>query len=374
MTRVLLYQKENSNGNPYLYEVERILHAHGIETERASLSFWDMKGTYDVINLQWPEELFNWKEPSDNDLAKLERTLVYWKSNSKIVVTRHNIIPHNKKDNPQYVKLYNLVLGKTDGIIHMGEYSKHEYLERYKNSPTLLNKIHGIVPHPIYTEYENTISKTQARQELGIPKNKIVILVFGSIRNFQEKKFIKKVFSKLQNKNKYLLTSYYPLDQFKGSRYLNPLRRLWLNLKPNQKKFYEKVPFDKVQYFLNAADILFIQRKENLNSGLVFLGFAFSKTIVGPGVANIKAILEKTKNFTFDPCEPETAIQALDNACDHLQGQETIKKNIQENYISEDEIAKNYIQFFHDVMKNTQSQITKTKTSPGIESKEIIQQ
>jgi len=139
-----------------------------------------------------------------------------------------------------------------------------------------------------------------------------------------------------------------------------PIKRLWLNLKPNQKKFYTKVPFSRVQYFLNASDILFIQRKENLNSGLVFLGFAFSKTIVGPGVANIKSILEKTKNFTFDPCEPETAIQALDNACDLLPDKETIKKNILENYISEDNIAKNYIQFVQDVISNSQSQNNST--------------
>jgi len=90
------------------------------------------------------------------------------------------------------------------------------------------------------------------------------------------------------------------------------------------------------------------------------LGFAFSKTIVGPGVANIKSILEKTKNFTFDPCEPETAIQALDNACDLLPDKETIKKNILENYISEDNIAKNYIQFVQDVISNSQSQNNST--------------
>lgn len=238
----------------------------------------------------------------------------------------------------------------------MGEFSKDEYFERYNDSLLSKNKVHGIVPHPVYTTYENKISKEEARKELGIPAEKVVILVFGSIRNFQEKKFIKKVFSKLENKNKFLLTSYYPLDQFKGSRYLNPLRRLWLNLKPNQRKFYKKVPFSEVQNFFNAADILFIQRKENLNSGLVFLGFAFSKTIVGPGVANIKKVLEDTKNYTFNPYQINTVIEALKNACDNLPDRETIKENIEKNYISEDNIAKNYIQFFQDVIKNTPDQ------------------
>ena len=70
MIKVLLYQKENSNGNPYLYEIERILKAQGVQTERASLPFWNKEGNYDIINLQWPEELFNWIEK--NHIINLE--------------------------------------------------------------------------------------------------------------------------------------------------------------------------------------------------------------------------------------------------------------------------------------------------------------
>jgi len=331
MINLLLYQTKRSAGNPYLNEIARILSTRGIEGTLAHAPFWERKGNYDVINLQWPEELFNWKEPSDSDLDKLKKTFDYWKSRSKIVVTRHNIVPHNKWDNPQHVKLYNLVLSSADGIIHLGEYSKQEYLERYKNNPTLKNKIHGIVPHPIYTEYKSNITKEQAQEHMGIPKNKIVILVFGNIRNRKEKLLIRKAFSGAKVKNKYLLISCYPTIQSNGLRYLNPIWKWWHNLKPNHKKFFNIVPASKIPYFLNAADILFIQRKENLNSGLVFMGFAFSKTIVGPGVANIKDILEKTKNFTFNPCHPETAVEALTNACNNLPDEETVKENIKKH-------------------------------------------
>jgi len=72
--------------------------------------------------------------------------------------------------------------------------------------------------------------------------------------------------------------------------------------------------------------------------------------VVGPAVANIKDVLEKTKNYTFDPQLTETAIDALNMACEDLPDQETVKQNIKQYYSSEDEIARSYIQFLIEVM------------------------
>jgi len=350
MMNILFFETDKAAGNPYLWEIERILRKHGINGILDDAPFWKREGDYDAIVLQWPEELFNWNDPTDEGLDKLKQTLDYWKSKTKIIVTRHNIIPHNKKDDPQYIKLYQMVLGVADGIVHLGEYSKQEFLSRYKDTPSFKNKIHGVVPHPIYTKHENSVTSQQAREYLGIPENKTVILIFGNIRNDREKSFIREVFSGVKKKNKYLLISNYPLKKSKGYRYLNGFWKWVLNLNPKQKKFYGIVPAQKIQYFLNAADILFIQRKKSLNSGLVFLGFEYTKAVVGPAVANIKDVLEKTKNYTFDPQLTETAIDALNMACEDLPDQETVKQNIKQYYSSEDEIARSYIQFLIEVM------------------------
>lgn len=354
MINLLLFQTEKGAGNPYLWEIERILRKHGINAIMDDAPFWNRKGNYDAIVLQWPEELFKWNEPTDPGLKKLQQALDYWKSRSKIVVTRHNIIPHNKKDDPQYIKLYQMVLSVADGIVHLGDYSKKEFLERYKDTPLFKDIIHGVVPHPIYTKHKNSVTSHQAREYLGIPRNKTVILIFGNIRNDREKSFIKEVFSGVKKKNKYLLISNYPIKKSKGYRYLNGFWKWVLNLNPRQKKFYGIVPAQKIQYYMNAADILFIQRKENLNSGLVFLGFEYAKTVVGPGVANIKDVLQNTKNYTFDPHRTETATEALNMACENLSDRETIKENINQYYPSEEDIANSYIQFLNAVTSSKQ--------------------
>jgi hypothetical protein len=355
MIKVLLYQLKESAGNPYIYEMSRILQKQGIVVTIGSDDFWDKKGDYDLINLQWPEELCRWHEPTDENLAILEETLKYWKEKSKIVVTRHNIIPHNYKDNQRYNNLYLTVFRYADGILHMGEFSRSEYLERYQNEAFLKNLVHGIVPHPIYTAYENFVSREVARRELGIPLDKTVILIFGNIRNREEKLFIHQVFRKMKHRKKYLLVSWYPLKSFKGSRFINPLIGWWLNLKPNEKNFYDQVPMSRVQYFFNASDVFFIQRRDNLNSGLIFLGFAYAKILVGPGVTNIKDILEKTKNFVFDPNRIEDVADALDKACDHVPDKETILQNIRENYPSEDSIGQSFLKFAREVISTSRS-------------------
>jgi hypothetical protein len=346
---ILLYQHKASAGNPYLMEMNNIIHSLGMETTIASEPFWEKNDNFDVIHLQWPEELVDWRIPTDEMLDRLEETLGYWKKRSKIIVTRHNILPH-QNINKQYYKLYDLVLGFADGIMHLGEFSRKDYLTRYQNTPFASKQVHGIVPHPIYTSYKNEVTQQEARKILGIPMNKKVFLIFGSIRSSDEKKFIRQVFNGLKIRNKYLLFSYYPIKRFTGSKYLKPIYKIWLNRSKSSKFFFEKVDAEQVQYFLNASDILFIQRKENLNSGLVFLGFQFSKLIVGPAVNNIRSVLERTNQFTFDPKKPETASRALEEASLSQFTPEEIRESINRNYPSEDEIGKNYLQFINEVM------------------------
>lgn len=61
-------------------------------------------------------------------------------------------------------------------------------------------------------------------------------------------------------------------------------------------------------------------------------------------------MLENTKNYTFNPCQIHTAIEALKFACDHLQEKNIVNKNIEQNYPSEDAIGNNYLKFFDAIL------------------------
>ena len=49
-----------------------------------------------------------------------------------------------------------------------------------------------------------------------------------------------------------------------------------------------------------ASDVVFIQRRDDLNSGNIPMAFLFKKVVVGPDTGNIGEILKSTGNPVFD--------------------------------------------------------------------------
>ena len=57
-------------------------------------SLFDTVEAIDLIHIHWPEAIFDWKEPSNENLLALEQRIVEWKQATKIIYTRHNEVPH----------------------------------------------------------------------------------------------------------------------------------------------------------------------------------------------------------------------------------------------------------------------------------------
>ena len=67
-------------------------------------------------------------------------------------------------------------------------------------------------------------------------------------------------------------------------------------------------------YYMAASNVIFIQRKDILNSGNVPLAFLYHKVVVGPKVGNIGELLEATGNPTFCPNNKKDILRALKEA------------------------------------------------------------
>ena len=96
--------------------------------------FWKTKNPdYDLIHIHWPEALFNWKEVSKEDIEKLKARLQELKKQGKkIVVTRHNSIPHRRAENDR--ELYEASFSFADAVFHMEQYCRDEYDKFYKHA------------------------------------------------------------------------------------------------------------------------------------------------------------------------------------------------------------------------------------------------
>ena len=326
--------------------------------------FWDMDGKFDVVQLHFPEymtpeieQAYYQNALTEDMLVDIEERLAWWAQRSTIVITRHVLLPHFATTNPLWERLYELVYRYVSGVVHFAQPSIDEFRERYADT----NFIHGspahcIVEHQNYSSLPNVVTREQARRKLGISENARVMLVFGHVRNDDEKRLILSTFQNMRVPGKMLLCSRWRESLARVSwvrlkYWLRDLKRLYLRLHPRFHFNYGFVEEDDTQLYLNAADVLFIPRLKVLNSGNITLGMTFGKVVVGPDSLDVGHLLSTTGNVVFDPDRPETAAEAMRQAMD-LAAKGDVGKSNRElalNEWSARQCADRYSEFFTQI-------------------------
>ena len=131
---------------------------------------------YDIIHFQWPEEVVGWT-CNDPDIISV------WKSESvfsfpgeaRFVYTRHNVRPHYA--NGIISRAYDIIESQSDIVVHMGRFSRDEFLTKYPDSQNI------VIPHHIYQyTYKEDISVERARQYLNLSQDAFIVTAFGKFR------------------------------------------------------------------------------------------------------------------------------------------------------------------------------------------------
>lgn len=282
---ILVVNNKNNNINPFVNSLsDELCNFFTIKIDLEE--FWYSKSNYEIIHIHWPEAIFNWRIPSYILLEILEKTIHEWKKRGSLFVyTRHNKQPHYSQNIETHKKLYSIIENNCDLVIHMGEFSRNEWLSNKKHQD---KQTHTIIPHHIYENlFQPNISVSYAREKLGgISDQSLVILSFGLFRDQTERDWAMDSFETIQSHEKILLAPRWGKECKKTETYIlgNQI-----------------VPQEDISLYFSAANIVFIQRLEILNSGNLPLAFLFNKPVVGPNIGNIGEILRKTDNYFFNP-------------------------------------------------------------------------
>lgn len=310
----------NRDLNPYVDVVLSGLAAAGCPAETGTEKFWNAElFDYDIVHIQWPETLFDWRVPSAIEMAFLRRRLKEVHSRAKIVFTRHNAISHHVNEGNMAVlkDLYALCEEECDAMVHLGEASRSA-------CTALADKRHVMIPIPIYEQlyapYLGT-AREEARRRLSLPQNRKVVLAFGNFRYEKEKELVTAVCSGQTGKKICLIApkwhkardySFSPQHPMLALRSVKKAVWAWRNgmrLGTNHIMSDEEVALHFV-----AADVVFIQRLDELNSGNVPMAFLFSRVVAGPDGGNIGEWLRTTGNPIFDAQSPDSVREALEEA------------------------------------------------------------
>lgn len=351
--KILLTSNLNS-GNPvidgFYYRISKFA-----EIKASIEEFWNMESisSYDVIHIQWPEELFGWKEVNSKDLENLIKCLNFWKNSAtKLIITRHNRLPHTL--NELYFEIYKEIYSHVDAVIHYSNTSIQDFNNLYRE---LIYKqiIHKVIYHPMYSDISNQCTFEEARNFLNIDKNKNLILVFGAIRHKKEREFILKVFNRLDLEGKVLIVPrwYQGFPKKELLKWLKSKIMYFINKFANKDLLLEDrfILEEEIQYYFNAANIVFIPRFEVLNSGVLILAYSFNKIVVGPSTGSIGELLNLSNNPSFEVGNIEDATIKI------KKGIEFSRKDVNnlkfaEKYMNWDLVIKNHMELYNIVMKN----------------------
>ncbi|PWJ43299.1 glycosyltransferase family protein [Sediminitomix flava] len=298
MLNVLMVAKED-DGNPFIN-----LLAEGLK-DKISLKvdidlFFSPNDDYDIIHIHWPELLTNWKPPTTEKARNIINILRKWKRTTRIIITRHNLLPHF--DREAFYAFYNDFFSLADAVVHLGSYSKDEYAKRYNFSS---KQKQVIIPHHKYDIPKILPQKKVALSRLGwdFEKKNFIILVFGRIRSKEEQDLI---YALKQNSSDKSIKIVVPRWEYKPTyrnwrkRILWEVRQFLLDRDDTFRLTNSFIEEDEIPFYFQGADLVFIPRKEILNSGNLVLAYSYGKVVLGPDVGNVGEILKATGNPVFD--------------------------------------------------------------------------
>lgn len=304
--------------------------------------FWELDASFDVVHIQWCEELFEWQPVSSDDLSRLELMLLKWKRNGiKLVATYHNEKSHREWSNDD--RLYDLVFKYIDGIVHLGDYS-------YK-----LNPVAGVrstvIPHPLYRTPDFNLSRFDTNTKLGLKERDNYLISFGAIRSYGEFNTLIKGFSLINDMSNLKLVV---LNGHRDSSLFNRLYRILARFPYLWRVFgWKKIVFKSgyvsdsdLASFIEYASAVVVTRVNTLNSGLVYKALSQNKMIVGPNVGNITELLSSTGNYGYQAGNALSLSENILIALDNLSS-----TNFDVRDFAPHMIAKKHLQFYEEILE-----------------------
>jgi len=329
------------SSNPYESQLFQSLSFHqNIDGVKNSLyEFWRQPADADVLHIQWPEALYNWKNPQPWEMARLASILDEWASMASIVTTVHNYKP---RDIENWRRLYRLVYQNSNGIVHLGEASRDWFLDRYDFAS---EKMHAVISHGNYTCFPDHVTSDEARRRLNLGPDDFVCLCFGAIRHSEERNLLVEAFDHLSARSKKLVVAgrFLPLSR-------RELRYWRLRYDPRIDIHEGWIPDEEVQLYLRAADVLIIPREGVLNSGNVALGFTFGRPVVGPDEGVIGEVLTKTGNPVYEPGNAEALAEAIGRVKDFQKQIGEQNKSYASKKMNWEKVASHHLDLYYDVL------------------------
>ncbi len=210
---------------------------------------------------------------------------------TRIICIADNIVPHEKRFGDKPFTRY--FIKPVDAFITMSEKVLAD-LRSFTTKKALL------VPHPLYDNFGEQVSKELARKELGIGNEELVILFFGFIRKYKGLDILLDAVKILKERT--LIPNYkLPIPRLLVAGEFYEDRKIYeeqidrLGIRDNLILHTDFIPDNKVKNYLCAADVVIQPYRNATQSGVTPLAYHFEVPMIVTNVGGLPAMVPDNK-------------------------------------------------------------------------------
>ncbi len=194
----------------------------------------------------------------------------------RIVWTVHNLLNHERHNRSLDLLASRLVASWSSAVFVHCAFARDEVVRLYKVKQP--DKV-AVVEHPSYVgSHPNTIEPAKARDELGLAKDHRVALFLGVIRPYKGVLDLIEAFKQIELPDARLIIAgkMREMTEAELTAHVRDDPRIMLHT--------GFVADERVQVFMNAADVVALPYRDMLTSGSALLAMSFGKAVVGPRI------------------------------------------------------------------------------------------
>ena len=204
---------------------------------------------------------------------------------TKVVAIADNILPHEKRPGDRLFTRY--FLRPVDACIVMSR-SVEEDLRQFSTSKPV-----ACIPHPLYDNYGDKLSRHEALKHLGLPEAPCYLLFFGFIRAYKGLDLLLRAMAdeRIRQRGVRLIVAgeYYGDQAF----YDGLIAELGIEQQLVMRTDY--IPDEEVRYYFGAADLVVQPYKTATQSGISQMAYHFEKPMVVTAVGGLPEIVPHGK-------------------------------------------------------------------------------
>ncbi len=211
---------------------------------------------------------------------------------TKVVCIADNILPHEKR--PADLIFTKYFLRPVDAFITMSEKGLTDLKRFVKNKPA------QFVPHPLYDNFGEKISKEEARSKLKIKNEELIILFFGFIRKYKGLDILLKAMKILQSRSRFEREKIENLKLLIAGEFYEDKKNYTdlieqLGIKDHLILHTDFIPDSEVKNYLCAADCVVQPYRNATQSGVTPLAYHFEKPMIVTNVGSLPTLVPDKK-------------------------------------------------------------------------------